>query len=56
MSSEEAREILGVRFNATPEEIKTAYLHLMSKIHPDHGGTNYLARKLNEAKEVLLGK
>ena len=53
MDEDEAREILGVKAGATSEEIRTAYLHLMSKVHPDHGGSNYFAKELNEAKEIL---
>jgi len=56
MTVEEAREILGVKAGATSEEIRMAYLHLMSKVHPDHGGTNHFAKELNEAKEILTAK
>ena len=55
MSHEEAREVLGVKENANRDEIMRAYRELMRKMHPDQGGSTFLAKQINEAKQVLLG-
>lgn len=55
MSRAEALSVLGLSDdNPTTEDIKNAHRRLMQKIHPDHGGNDYLAAKLNEAKKILL--
>ncbi len=55
MSRAEALDILGLQETATKAEIRAAHHRLIQQNHPDLGGTNYLAAKINEAKDVLLG-
>ena len=55
MSVEEAYKILGLETGASDDSIKEAHLKLMNKNHPDHGGSNFLATKINQAKDLLLG-
>lgn len=54
MSLKEAREILGLEENASKDDIVKAHKRLMQKLHPDRGGSDYLAQQINRAKDVLI--
>jgi curved DNA-binding protein CbpA len=55
MTRDEALPILGLKPGATAAEIKAAHRRLMAGAHPDHGGSDWIAARLNQARDVLLG-
>ena len=53
-SRQEALEVLGLKDGASEDDIKSAHLRLMKKMHPDQQGSDWLARKINAARDLLL--
>jgi hypothetical protein len=56
MSKDEAYQVLGLQPGASLDEVQKAYRTLMKKLHPDQGGTAYLAARVNQARETLLSR
>lgn len=54
MSKEEAMEILGLKPGYKDEDVIQAHRRMMQKVHPDRGGSDYLAAQINKAKDTLL--
>lgn len=55
LSREEAYEVLGLRPGASEAEIREAHRRLMRGAHPDTGGSDWLAARINQARDILLG-
>lgn len=55
MTREEAYEVLGLRAGASAQDIRQAHLRLMRAAHPDAGGSDWLASRINQARDVLIG-
>ena len=56
MTAAEACEVLGLEADPSPSDVRAAHKRLMLKLHPDKGGSSYLAAKINQAKDLLLGE
>ena len=54
MSESQALDILGLKEDAIKEDIIQAHRRMMQKVHPDRGGSTYLATKINAAKVLLI--
>ena len=54
MTKDKAYEVLGLKAGASKEEIIAAHKKMMQKVHPDRGGSDYLAAEINTAKDTLL--
>ena len=54
MSKDEALEVLGLQPDYNKEDVIQAHRRMMQKVHPDRGGSDYLAAQINRAKDTLL--
>ncbi|MBA2934016.1 DnaJ domain-containing protein [Sphingomonas sp. CGMCC 1.13654] len=56
LTSAEARDLLGVSTRAGEEEIRAAHRRLIGRVHPDAGGSDALARRVNAARDILVAE
>ncbi len=56
MTAEQARRILGLEAGANEDDIRAAYHRLIAIVHPDRGGSGFLAAQVNRARDILLGR
>ena len=56
MTAEDARAVLGVGSTATPQEIAQAHRRLIARVHPDRGGSEELASRVNVARDTLIAE
>lgn len=54
LTEKEAREVLGLEETASEDDVRAAHIRLMKKVHPDQQGSDWLAKKINAAKDLLL--
>jgi curved DNA-binding protein CbpA len=56
MTEQEAYEVLGIEMGASEDQIREAHRALLRKLHPDQGGTTWLATRINMARDMLLNR
>ncbi len=56
LTQKEAFEVLGLKEGAGEDEIRAAHLRLMKKVHPDQAGSDWLAQKINAARDLLISR
>lgn len=54
METDEAMEVLGLKPDYSKQDVIQAHRRMMQKVHPDRGGSDYLAAQINKAKDTLL--